>query len=69
VTATLTTNNPVVNQTQQVEVQKSSVDNADASNTTSQISIKLRELSKMMNEGLITKQDYETKKAELLKGL
>jgi hypothetical protein len=35
----------------------------------SQIGNKLRELSKMLSEGLITQQDYETKKVELLKNL
>jgi len=35
----------------------------------SSVSIKMRELSKLLSEGLITKDDYESKKAELLKSL
>jgi len=69
VTATVNTSAPVANQAQQVEVQKSTGSAQDISSTTSQTSNKLRELSKMLNEGLITKQDYENKKAELLKSL
>ncbi len=30
---------------------------------------KIRELAKLLNEGLITKEDYESKKSELLKGM
>ena len=44
--------------------------NASSSNqSTSNIGNKLRELTKVLSDGLITKQDYELKKTELLKNM
>jgi hypothetical protein len=45
---------------------KNEIDTNQSSNT-SQLNLKLRDLQKLFNEGLINKQDYENKKTELLK--
>ena len=64
-------NNPTINPQQQVgdAIQNGSAPIVDSMNTPTLTGSKLRELSKMLSEGLITQQEYEVKKAELLKGL
>ena len=52
-----------------VEAVKIENSSADAVNNSSSIGGKLRELLKLLNDGLITKEDYEMKKAELLKSM
>lgn len=41
----------------------------ETSSNTSQVSTKLRELSKLLSDGLITQKDFDVKKAEILKNL
>jgi len=66
-----TANVSIANPSQQVDEVQPTIraPAVETTTNTSETSNKLRELSKMLSEGLITQQDYEAKKADLLKNL